>query len=188
MQKNKFRYNELSSTEHEVLLGNEYILTKKMNDEYARITFELYHNKWRTRILIYSIIAFAAAFTVVAVLRWIIPFFILLLAGFYLFFMSWKGYKYGAYVSYKNMAVMCGEPIKMKVLFHPRYFTVSTTEGDRDFLYSQISRRIELEKMSILIVEKEGAISHGQIIDKSAFTAKQLGTYYEILEKAKVDY
>lgn len=173
-------------SEFKLLLENKFILTKQMNSKYSEITFGIYHSKWRRNTLIGSIAAFVSAFLILYLLKMIIPFLLLILLGFYIFFMSWKGYKYGSYISYRNMATMYGEPVEMHIEFYKNFFRLKTGKGDRDFLYSQISRRIELKEMSILIVGTKGIIEHGQIVDKRAFTPDELAHYYDILDKAGV--
>lgn len=181
MHNTPYKLKKSDGSEHEVLFTNKFILTKATYNEYARMTFTFYHQKWRNIVLIASILVFIASFAILYGLHLIIPFFIGILIGLYLLLMSWVGYKYGAYGSYRNMAAMLGEPIEMEVLFHPKYFTVHTTQGDRDFLYNQVSRRIETNNLGILIVENEGSISHGQIIDKRAFSPEELMKYYDLM-------
>ena len=77
------------------VLENEFILTRAMNRRYAKITYQKYHSKWQIVTLITAIVLFAAAFASAFASRFV-PFLvflfpILLLAGFYVFFMSWFG-------------------------------------------------------------------------------------------------
>jgi len=74
-----------------------------------------------------------------------------------------------------------GNPVEMHVVFYPKFFKVKGAKNDYDFLYSQITDIIELEDMSILIVSAKGIITHGQIIDKKAFSKEELNKYYELL-------
>lgn len=111
---------------------------------------------------------------------------LLLLTGLYVFVMSWLGYLYGASNSYRGFKEFYGEPVTMKVQFYEKFFRVVTPMGNRDFLYANIVKRMELSDMAILVVAQEGIIQHGQIIDKKAFEPLELSRYYDILEAAEV--
>lgn len=169
------------------VLENEFILTRAMNRRYAKITYQKYHSKWQIVTLITAIVLFAAAFAsafaskFVPFLVFLFP--ILLLAGFYVFFMSWFGYLFQASVSYKDMARFYGDPVKMHVIFYDRFMRVVGDGNFFDFMYSQITDMTDLEDMIILTVNAKGSIAHGQVIDKSLFTPEQLIKFYSISEK-----
>ena len=74
----------------------------------------------------------------------------------------------------------------MTVQFYEKFFRVVTPKGNRDFLYANITQRMEMGDMAILVVAQEGIVQHGQIIDKKAFAPLELSKYYDILEDAGV--
>ena len=74
----------------------------------------------------------------------------------------------------------------MTVQFYEKFFRVVTPMGNRDFLYANIKKRIEMGDMAILVVAQEGILQHGQIVDKKAFEPLELSKYYDILEAAEV--
>lgn len=169
-----------------VLLENEFILTKEMNKRYARQTYGIFHKKWRRNTFLAGLGLMLLSFLVVYLLKWYLVWLLLLVAGIYVFMMSWMGYLYGASTSYRNYKEFYGEPITMKVKFYERFFRVETTKGYRDFLYADIVNRIELPDMSILVVARAGIIEHGQIVDKKNMEPLELSKYYDILEAAGV--
>ncbi len=169
-----------------VLLENEFILTKEMNKRYARQTYGIFHKKWRRNTFLAGLGLMLFSFLVVYLLKWYLVWLLLLVAGIYVFMMSWMGYLYGASTSYRNYKEFYGEPITMKVKFYERFFRVETTKGYRDFLYADIVNRIELPDISILVVARAGIIEHGQIVDKKNMEPLKLSKYYDILEAAGV--
>lgn len=166
------------------VLENKFILTKAMNKKYAKVTYRRYKSKWQIITFIISIILFVIGFAFVF-LRLPIPFVIFILLGLYVFFMSWFGYIYQAMVSYSQLTTYYGNPVEMHVVFYPQFFKVKGAKNDFDFLYSQITDIIELDDMSILIVSAKGIITHGQVIDKKAFSKEELEKYYELLYSGK---
>ncbi|MBP5276112.1 MAG: YcxB family protein [Lachnospiraceae bacterium] len=162
------------------VLENNFILTKAMNKKYAKITYRRYHSKWQIVTFIVALVLFAIGFAFVF-LRLLVPFIIFIVLGLYVFFMSWNGYLYQAFISYRQMMDYFGNPVEMHVVFYPKFFRVKGSKSNYDFLYSQITDIVELEDMSILIVSAKGIITHGQIIDKKAFTPEELNKYYELL-------
>ena len=169
-----------NSADFKPVIENKFILTKAMNRKYARVTYQRYHSKWKMVTFIASIVLFAIGFAFVF-LRWPIPFAVCILLGLYVFFMSWFGYLYQSAVSYSQMELHYGSPVEMHVIFYPQFFRLEGPKSNYDFLYSQITDIIELEEMSILIVSAKGIITHGQVIDKKAFTKEELNKYYELL-------
>lgn len=174
------------SASSEVLLRNSFILTKKMHLEYSRHTYRIFHKKWRNKVLLLATVVIAIGLLLILWPHWYIPGILALVAGIYFFFMGLFGYVYGSYKEYRNFQEFFGPLVEMEVEFHPKHFSVKTAKGDRDFLYMQIMRRIELQNMSILIVGADGIIVHGQIVDKKSFEPMELSTYYDILENAGV--
>ncbi len=170
----------------DVLLENNFILTGEMNKTYARHTYGIFHKKWRRNTFIIGLLLMLGSFVFVYPLQLYILWLVFLVAGIYVFMMSWLGYLYGATVSYKNYKEFYGEPVTMTVQFYEKFFRVVTPKGNRDFLYANIIKRIEMGEMAILIVAQEGIIQHGQIIDKNAFEPLELSKYYDILEAAEV--
>lgn len=170
----------------DVLLENTFILTKEMNKRYARHTYGIFHKKWRRNTFIAGLLLMVGSFVFVYPLKLYILWLLFLVVGIYVFMMSWLGYLYGATVSYNNYKDFYGEPVTMTVQFYERFFRVVTPKGNRDFLYANIVERIEMSDMSIFIVEQEGILKHGQIIDKSAFEPLELSKYYDIMENAGV--
>lgn len=170
----------------DVLLENEFILTKEMNKRYARHTYGIFHKKWRRNTFIAGILLMILAFVLLYVWKLYLLWGLLLLTGLYVFVMSWLGYLYGASNSYRGFKEFYGEPVTMKVQFYEKFFRVVTPMGNRDFLYANIVKRMELSDMAILVVAQEGIIQHGQIIDKKAFEPLELSRYYDILEAAEV--
>lgn len=170
----------------DVLLKNTFILTKEMNRRYARYTYGIFHKKWRRNTFIIGLLLMAGSFVFVYPLRLYILWMLCLIAGMYIFVMSWLGYRYGAMVAYSQYKDFYGEPVTMTVEFYEKFFRVVTPKGNRDFLYANIVRRIEMSDMAILIVALDGMIQHGQIVDKKAFEPLELSKYYDILEAAEV--
>ncbi len=170
----------------EVLLKNTFILTKEMNKRYARHTYGIFHKKWRRNTFIAGVLLMAGSFVFVYPLRLYLLWALFLIVGIYIFMMSWLGYLYGATVSYNNYKDFYGEPVSMTVEFYEKFFRVVTPKGNRDFLYANIIKRIEMGDIAILIVAQEGIVQHGQIIDKKAFEPLELSKYYDILEAAEV--
>ncbi len=170
----------------DVLLENTFILTKEMNKKYARHTYDIFHKKWRRNTFIAGILLMAGSFLFVYPLKLYILWLLFLVVGIYIFMMSWLGYLYGATVAYNNYKEFYGEPVTMTVQFYEKFFRVVTPKGNRDFLYANIRKRIEMGDMAILIVAQEGILQHGQIIDKKAFEPLELSKYYDILEAAEV--
>ena len=170
----------------EVLLENTFILTKEMNKRYARHTYGIFHKKWRRNTFIAGLLLMLGSFVFVYPLRLYLLWILFLVVGIYVFMMSWLGYLYGATVSYNNFRDFYGEPVTMTVQFYERFFRVVTPMGNRDFLYANIKKRIEMGDMAILIVAQEGILQHGQIVDKKAFEPLELSKYYDILEAAEV--
>lgn len=174
------------SVSSEVLLRNSFILTKKMHLEYSKHTYRIFYKKWRNKVLLLAVTVLATGLLLILWPHWYLPGILALVAGIYFFFMGLFGYVYGSYKEYRNFQEFFGPLVEMEVEFHPKYFRVKTAKGDRDFLYMQIMRRIELQNMSILIVGVDGIIVHGQIIDKKSFEPIELSKYYDILESAGV--
>lgn len=170
------------SYDYTPVLENNFILTKAMNRKYAKVTYNRYHTRFKTITFIASLVLFAIGFGFVF-LRLPIPFAIFILLGLYVFFMSWFGYLYQAFISYRQMIPFYGDPVEMKVTFFPRFFRVKGEKKDFDFMYSQVTDIVELDDMSILIVSAKGIITHGQVIDKKAFSKEELQKYYELLYK-----
>ena len=170
----------------EVLLENHFILTKEMNKRYARQTYGIFHKKWRRNTFIVGCLLMILAFVLLYVWKLYLLWGLLLLLGLYVFVMSWIGYLYGASNSYRGYKEFYGEPVTMTVQFYEKFFRVVTPKGNRDFLYANIVKRIELSDMAILIVAQEGIIQHGQIVDKKAFEPLELSKYYDILEAANI--
>ena len=170
----------------EVLLENTFILTKEMNKRYARHTYGIFHKKWRRNTFIAGLLLMLGSFVFVYPLRLDLLWILFLVVGIYVFMMSWLGYLYGATVSYNNFRDFYGEPVTMTMQFYERFFRVVTPMGNRDFLYANIKKRIEMGDMAILIVAQEGILQHGQIVDKKAFEPLELSKYYDILEAAEV--
>lgn len=170
----------------DVLLENKFILTKEMNKKYARHTYGIFHKKWRRNTFIAGCLLMILAFVLLYVWKLYLLWALLLLVGLYVFIMSWLGYLYGASNSYRGFKEFYGEPVTMTVQFYEKFFRVVTPKGNRDFLYANVVRRIEMSDMAILIVAQEGIIQHGQIIDKKAFEPLELSKYYDILEAAEV--
>ncbi len=164
------------------IVENKFILTKSMNRRYAKITYRKFHSKWQIATLIASIVLFAVGFVFVF-LRLPIPFAIFILLGLYVFFMSWFGYLYQAAVNYSQMKLYCGTPVEMHVIFYPKFFRVVGSKANYDFLYTQITDIIELDDMTILTVSGQGIITHGQIIDKKAFSPEELVKFQKLIYK-----
>ncbi|MCR5847009.1 MAG: YcxB family protein [Lachnospiraceae bacterium] len=164
------------------ILENKFIFTKSMNRQYARVTYGRYHSKWQKITFIIALVLFALGFGFVF-LRLIIPFVILILVGLYVFFMSWFGYLYQAMVNYSQLTQYFGSPVEMHIIFYSKFFRVVGPKNNFDFLYSQITDIIELEDMTILTVSGKGIITHGQVIDKKAFTKDELRKFYNLICK-----
>jgi hypothetical protein len=177
---------EKNSLIGDVLLENTFILTKEMNKRYARYTYGIFHGKWRRNTFIAGLLLMLGSFIFVYPLQWYILWLLCLVAGIYVFMMSWMGYLYGAWTSYNTFKEFYGEPVMMTVQFYEKFFRVVTPKGNRDFLYANITNRIEMGDMAILVVAQEGIIRHGQIIDKKMFEPLELAKYYDILENAGV--
>ena len=170
-----------------VILTNRFILTPGMNRFYARETFRIYHKKWKNGVLLAGIITTGVGILLLTMPSYIkIAGAVVLIAGLYFIFMSQFGYLYGAAISYKNLSETLGTPPEMCVRFYPQFFSVKTGEKDLNFTYKQITKRLEYDEISILIVGKGNAIAHGQIIDKAAMEPKDLGKYYDVLEHAGI--
>ena len=178
--------NPKNSTKPE--FSNRFILTERMHRFYAKETFRLYHKKWKNGVLLIGVIVFGAGLLLTLSLPglWKIAGGVFLLAGLYFAFMSQFGYLYGAGISYKNLRDSLGTPPEICVDFYPGFFSVHTGEKPLNFYYKQITRRLEYEEMSILIIGSGNSIAHGQIIDKAAMEPKDLEKYYNLLEKAGV--
>lgn len=170
----------------DVLLENTFILTKEMNKRYARHTYGIFHKKWRRNTFIAGLLLMLGSFVFVYPLQLYILWLLCLVAGIYVFMMSWMGYLYGAWTSYNTFKEFYGEPVLMTVQFYEKFFRVVTPKGNRDFLYANITNRIEMGDIAILVVAQEGIIQHGQIIDKKMFQPLELAKYYDILEDAGV--
>lgn len=170
----------------DVLLENNFILTREMNKTYARHTYGIFHKKWRRNTFIIGLLLMVVSFVFVYPLQLYLLWLLFLVVGIYVFMMSWLGYLYGATVSYNNYREFYGEPVTMTVQFYEKFFRVVTPKGNRDFLYANVVKRLEMENMAILIVAQEGIPQHGQIIDKKAFEPLELSKYYDILEAAEV--
>ncbi len=169
-----------------ILLRNSFILTKAMHRVYSKETFRLYHKKWRRNVLFLALGLLGAAVLLILIPHWYIPGILLLVAGLYCLGMSRFGYLYGSWREYRNFQEYFGPLVEMEVEFTKRYFRVRTEKGTREFPYAQIIKRIELADLSILIVGVDGAIVHGQVIDKKAFEPIELSKYYDILEDAGI--
>lgn len=171
----------------DVLLENTFILTKQMNKRYAKQTYGIFHRKWRRNTFIAGLLLMIGSFVFVYPLQLFFLWLLFLVVGIYVFMMSWLGYLYGATVSYNHYKDFYGEPVTMTVQFYEKFFRVVTPKGNRDFLYANIVKRIEMSDMAIFVVGQEGIILHGQIIDKSAFDPMELAKYYDIMEKTGVE-
>lgn len=169
-----------------VLLENKFILTKKMNRFYAQKTFYLFHSKWRLTTFAISLLFLTVSIICFQIPNFLIVAILSLIFALYCLFMTFFGYLYSSAVSYHNLVDFYGEPIEMHVVFYPRFFRICTDKGNLDFLYCNISKRIETAEMSILIVGTDNHIEHGQIIDKRTFEPADLAKYYDILENAGV--
>ena len=171
-----------------VVLTNRYILTRGMHRFYARETFRLYHKKWKNGVLLVGVITLGVGILAATSLPgWFkIIGAVLILAGCYFIFMSFFGYLYGANAAYRNLEESLGTPPEVTVRFYPAFFSVQTSDKPLNFYYKQITRRLEYDEMSILIVGRGNAIAHGQIIDKAAMTPKDLENYYNVLEHAGI--
>ena len=169
----------------DVLLENSFILTKEMNKRYARYTYGIFHKKWRRNTFIAGLLLMLGSFVFVYLELYIL-WLICLVIGIYVFMMSWMGYLYGAWTSYNTYKEFYGEPVMMTVQFYEKFFRVVTPKGNRDFLYANITKRMEMGDMAILIVAQEGIIQHGQIVDKKMFEPLELSKYYDIMEAAGV--
>jgi len=167
---------------------NRFILTQRMHRFYAKETFRLYHKKWKNAILLIGVIVLGAGILLLLSLPglWKIAGGVFLLAGLYFILMSQFGYLYGAGISYKNLQETLGTPPEVIVDFYQGFFSVHTDEKPLNFYYRQITRRLEYDEISILIIGTEKSIAHGQIIDKTAMEPKDLEKYYDLLEKAGV--
>ena len=166
-----------------VLVTNEFYLTKRLNRAYARETFRILKKKWRIGVYALFFVTLAAGFILLIPVK--LPFLgiPLIVLSLYFLFMAGFGYLYQAEIAYRNLKSLYGEPIKMKVEFHDRYFSVVTGEGKLEFLYRQIQHYLSFSEYDIFIVAKEGIIQHGQVIDKRSFTPEELNIYYSILDK-----
>ena len=162
------------------VLENKFILTKAMNRKYARVTYGRYHLKWQAITFSIAILLFAAGFVFVF-FHLLIPFVIFILLGLYVFFMSWFGYLYQAAVNYSQMKLYCGTPVEMHVIFYPKFFRVVGRKANYDFLYTQIKDIIELEEMTILTITGKDIITHGQVIDKRAFSPEELVKFQKLI-------
>ena len=100
--------------------------------------------------------------------------------------MSWFGYLYHAEVNYSQMKLYSGTPVEMHVIFYPKFFRVVGSKANYDFLYTQITDIIELEEMTILTVSGQGIITHGQIIDKKAFSPEELVKFQKLIYKKMI--
>ncbi|MCR4813497.1 MAG: hypothetical protein K5879_01575 [Lachnospiraceae bacterium] len=167
---------------------NRYILTERMHRFYAKETFRLYHKKWKNGVLLAGVITLGAGILLATALPgWFkIAGGLIIIAGCYFIFMSFFGYLYGARASYKNLEAQLGTPPEVTVRFYPAFFSVETGSKPLNFYYKQITRRLEYDEMSILIVGNGNSIAHGQIIDKAALSPKDLESYYNVLEHAGI--
>jgi len=167
---------------------NRYILTERMHRFYAKETFRLYHKKWKNGVLLAGVITLGAGILLATALPgWFkIAGGFIIIAGCYFIFMSFFGYLYGARASYKNLEAQLGTPPEVTVRFYPAFFSVETGSKPLNFYYKQITRRLEYDEMSILIVGNGNSIAHGQIIDKAALSPKDLESYYNVLEHAGI--
>lgn len=170
----------------DIMLRNSFILTKKMHRQYSKQTYHIFRKKWKNKVIMLALATLAVGLLLIFLLRWYIAGAIILVAGIYFFLMGLFGYVYGSWREYRNFQDFFGPLVEMEVEFYKRYFRVKTVKGNREFLYSQVMKRIELENISILIVGAEGMIVHGQIIDKKAFEPAELEKYYDILENAGI--
>ena len=166
-------------------LTNRFILTERMHRFYAKETFRLYHKKWKNAILLLSVIITGGGILLVLSLPglWKIAGGVFIVAGLYFAFMSFFGYLFGAKISYKNLQDTLGTPPEVCVDFYYGFFSVHTGDKPLNFYYKQITRRLEYEEMSILIIGTGNTIAHGQIIDKAAMEPRDLERYYDLLEK-----
>ncbi len=162
------------------VIDTTFTITKSMNRRYAKITYQRFRSKWQTITFFAAIALFVAGF-VCAFIKLPILFIILILLGLYVFFMSWFGYLFQASVAYKDMTRFYGDPINVHITFYKEFFRIEGDGNNFDFPYSQITDKIELDDISILIVSAKGIISHGQLIDKKAFTPDELLKYYELI-------
>ena len=172
----------------QLMLTNRFILTRSMHRFYAKETFRIYHKKWKNMVLLAGVLAMGVGIPLTMTLPgfWKIPGILFILAGAYFIFMSVFGYLYGSIVSYRNLEEELGVPPEMVVKFYPAFFSVQSKNGALNFYYKQITKRLEYDEMSILIIGKGNSIAHGQIIDKTAMEPKDLAKYYDVLEHAGV--
>ena len=159
-----------------------------MHRFYAKETFRLYHKKWKNAVLLIGVIVFGVGIMGILSLPglWKIAGGAFIAAGLYFAFMSQFGYLFGAGLSYKNLQETLGTPPEICVDFYRGFFSVHTKDKPLNFYYKQITRRLEYEEMSILIVGTGNVIAHGQIIDKAAMEPKDLEKYYDLLEQSGI--
>ena len=69
----------------------------------------------------------------------------------------------------------------MHVIFYPKFFRVVGSKANYDFLYTQIKDIIELEEMTILTITGKDIITHGQVIDKRAFSPEELVKFQKLI-------
>ena len=169
-----------------VLLRNSFILTKEMHRVYSKVTFRIFHKKWSRNVLLIAFLLLSAGILLTFGFRFLLPGILLLVGGVYCIAMSRFGYLFGSWREYRNFQEYFGPLVEMEVEFLPKHFRIKTEKVTREFLYSQIVKRIELANMSILIVGADGIIIHGQVIDKKAFEPIELSKYYDIMEEAGV--
>lgn len=162
------------------IIDTSYTISKSMNRRYAKITYRKYRSKWQKTTFFIAIGLFVAGFACVF-FKLPILFMLLILAGLYVFFMSWFGYLFQAFVSYRDMTRFYGDPINIHITFFKEFFRIEGDDNNFEFLYSQITDTIELEDISIIIVSAKGIISHGLVIDKKAFSTDELIKYYDLI-------
>lgn len=170
-------------TPKSILLTNEFYLTKSLHHQYCKLTFRMFKKTWSAKVFTASVFVLAASIFTLIKFHFLPVGIPLAVIGLYLAFMAFWGYLYKQGVSFKQLKTFYGDPIKMKVDFHPQYFTVVTKEGSLDFLYKQVTHYLQFTEFDILIVSAQGIIEHGQIIDKRSFEPEELNTYYNIIEK-----
>lgn len=173
-------YENKKSLDMTPVFDTYFTITESMNRRYSKITYNKFKSKWKITTFWIAIALFAAAFSCVF-FKLPILFIILIILGLYVFFMSWFGYLFQATVSYKDMTRFYGDPINIHITFYKDFFRIDGDDNHFDFLYSQITDKIELDDLSILIVSAKGIISHGQVIDKKAFTPEELMKYYDLV-------
>ncbi|MBR4579920.1 MAG: hypothetical protein IKO32_01655 [Lachnospiraceae bacterium] len=170
------------------VLTSQFILTKSMHRFYAKETFRIYHKKWSNIVMLAGILALGVGILILLSFPSFLKIIggIFTVSGLYFIFMSRFGYLFGANLSYKNLEEQLGTPPEVRVRFYPAFFSVITGDKTLNFYYKQITKRLEYEELSVLIIGAGTTIAHGQIIDKSAMEPKDLEKYYDLLEHAGV--